>query len=326
MVNDALKQQMAMIHTFEDYVKQKSHIEDDLARAITHSLPLPDMPLQLFADGTNMVFAWGESRVIKIFPPFHRDQFETERLVLKHLQGKLSVNTPILEYQGDVSGWPWLVFSKLQGTLLETLWEHLSLENKLVLIRELGALIREVHALPIEGMDCHWPEFIDTQLRHCKEHHQKKGLPANLLQELPAWLHPVEKSLRVLKNPVLLTGEYTPMNLLVQQVEGIWHLSGLLDFGDAMTGLPEYDLLGPAAFLIQGNKALLREFLLAYGYEPKEMTGAFSHRMTALMLLHQYSNLDVQIRIPGWKDEVRNLGDLENLVWGFGEDWFISRP
>ncbi len=37
----------------------------------------------------------------------------------------------------------------------------------------------------------------------------------------------------------------------------------------------------------------------------------------ALMLLHQYSNLNIQVRIPSWKDKVHSLKDLENLVWGF---------
>lgn len=101
------------------------------------------------------------------------------------------------------------------------------------------------------------------------------------------------------------------------QIDDIWHISGLIDFGDAMLGLPEYDLLGPGAFLIQGDKQLLREFLTAYGYLPHEMTDILSRQLMALMLLHQYSNLNIQVRIPYWKDKVHSLKDLENLVWGF---------
>ena len=107
------------------------------------------------------------------------------------------------------------------------------------------------------------------------------------------------------------------MYFLVEQVDGIWHISGLIDFGDAMLGLPEYDLLGPGAFLIQGDKQLLCEFLTAYGYLSHELTGRLSHQLTGLMLLHQYSNLNIQVRIPNWKDKVDSLKDLESLVWGF---------
>ena len=84
-----------------------------------------------------------------------------------------------------------------------------------------------------------------------------------------------------------------------------------------MLGLPEYDLLGPGAFLIQGDKVLLREFLSSYGYSPEEMTTALSRKLTALMLLHRYSRLNVQIRIENWENKVKNLDDLESLVWGF---------
>ena len=116
---------------------------------------------------------------------------------------------------------------------------------------------------------------------------------------------------------MILTGEYTPMNFLVKQVEGVWHIDGLLDFGDAMLGLPEYDLLGPGAFLIQGDKQLLREFLTSYGYSKETMTEKLSYQLTALMLLHRFSNLNVQVRIKNWQSKIYSLKDLENLVWGF---------
>jgi hygromycin-B 7''-O-kinase len=106
------------------------------------------------------------------------------------------------------------------------------------------------------------------------------------------------------------------MNLLVKKVQGVWHIDGLIDFGDAMLGLPEYDLLGPGAFLIQGDKSLLKDFLLSYGYTPNKLTPALSHQLMALMLLHQYSNLHIQVRIKNWQNKVKTLKDLENLVWG----------
>ena len=96
----------------------------------------------------------------------------------------------------------------------------------------------------------------------------------------------------------------------------LWHIAGLIDFGDSMLGLPEYDLLGPGAFLIQGDKVLLREFLIAYGYEPQELTETLSKQLTMLMLLHRYSNLKTQIRIDNWMNIATSLKELENLIWG----------
>ncbi|MCL9684896.1 aminoglycoside phosphotransferase family protein [Legionella maioricensis] len=320
MNNTTLKQTLSTIHTFENYEQHKQRIEEDLAKAIIRKHQLPEASLMLFSEGTNIVFSYGDSKVIKIFPPFHQNQFENERLVLKHVEGKLSIKTPALEYEGEIFGWPYLIISKLEGTLLEVLWETMAHNNKMVILRELGALIREVQTLPtngLEAIDCYWPQFIEKQIAYCIENHQKKELATALLQQLPAYLDSIREILPEIKKTVLLTGEYTPMNFLVKQVDGVWHISGLIDFGDAMLGLPQYDLLGPGAFLIQGDKQLLHTFLLAYGYLPQELTNKLSHQLTALMLLHQYSNLNVQIRIPNWQDRVRSLKDLENLVWGF---------
>ena len=319
MDNVTLKQTLSTIHTFEDYEKLKQSIEENLASAIIHRHQLPEASLTLFSEGTNIVFSYGDSKVIKIFPPFHQNQFESERLVLKHLNGKLSIQTPTLEYEGEIFSWPYLIISKLEGTLLETLWETMAHNNKMIILHELGELIREVHALPTDGLeaiDCYWPQFLEKQLAHCVEQ-QTKGLSTDLLQQLPDYLDSIKEDLLKIKKPVILTGEYTPMNFLVRQVEGIWHISGLIDFGDAMLGLPQYDLLGPGAFLIQGDKLLLGTFLRAYGYSQQELTNRLSHQLTALMLLHQYSNLNIQVRIPNWKDKVRSLKDLENLIWGF---------
>jgi hypothetical protein len=38
--------------------------------------------------------------------------------------------------------------SPFEGTLLEDLWETLDQSNKIIIIRELGLLIREVHSIP----------------------------------------------------------------------------------------------------------------------------------------------------------------------------------
>lgn len=323
MVNLKLDDILSSISSFEEFEQLKSNNEfcKSVANEIISRHKLSKKPLTIFADGTNIVFAYGKDQVIKIFPPFHAEQFKSERLVLKHLQDKLSVKTPNIQYDGEMMQWPYLVMTKLEGTLLETLWETMDYKNKEVIIHELGALIREVHSLPTQGLesiDCHWSSFINYQIGHCIAHHRSKGLADKLLDQLSTYLKSNKGLLQEIKNPVLLTGEYTPMNLLVKQHDGVWHIDGLIDFGDAMLGLQEYDLLGPGAFLIQGDKSLLRLFLTAYGFLPNEMTEILSYQLTALMLLHKYSNLNVQIRIKNWKEQVSSIEALQNLVWGLG--------
>lgn len=310
------------IDSFEEYevFKKKTVILESMAKKIIQQHSLSEGPLILYSEGTNIVFAYGQHRVIKIFPSFHYDQFKSELLVLKHFESKLSVKTPVLEYEGNIAGWSYLVMSQLHGTLLEELWEKINHDNKIIIMHELGLLIREVHSLPTQGLqeiDCHWQTFIAKQINACVERHRSLQLPASLLEKIQEYLTSITPALLHIRKPVILTGEYTPMNFLVKQIDGIWHIDGLIDFGDAMLGLPEYDLLGPGAFLIQGDKRLLKEFLISYGYESSALTTELSHQLTALMLLHRYSNLNVQIRIKDWQSKVHSMKDLQNLVWGF---------
>jgi len=310
------------LSTFEEFEKYKlqSEVLESMAKAIIHRHQLPEGPLSLFQEGTNIVFSYGDKRVIKIFPAIHYQQFKNEQLVLHRLHNKLSVPTPAIEFKGEIAGWTYMIMNRLEGTLLETLWDKLDDHNKIILVRELGLLIQEVHSLPTQGLeeiDCHWQQFIDKQINQCVETHRSNKLPAKLLPQLPAYIAAAKNLVYPIEKPVILTGEYTPMNLLVKQTAGIWHICGLIDFGDAMLGLADYDLLGPVAFLIQGNKELLKEFLAAYGYSPLQMNSVFNQKMMALMLLHQYSNLNVQIRISNWQEKVESIRELENLVWGF---------
>jgi hygromycin-B 7''-O-kinase len=304
---------------YEKFKLQKDLIED-LAREILLKHQLPEAEFSLFSEGTNLVFDYAGYKVIKIYPPFHLEQFQSEVLVLKSLGGKLSVETPVIEYHGEIEGWPYLIMTKLGGTLLESLWDKLDHHNKTILIQEIGELIREVHSLPttgLESIDCHWKQFISRQIEHCVQRHREKNLPDVLLQQIPDYISSIRESLLQIEKPVILTGEYTPMNFLVKQENDIWHISGLIDFGDAMLGHPEYDLLGPIAFLIQGDKSLLKVFLKSYGYSNEQITAALSHKLMSLLLLHRYSNLDIQIRIEDWKKKVHKMKDLENLILGF---------
>jgi hygromycin-B 7''-O-kinase len=203
---------------------------------------LESLPLNVFLD------------VIKIFPPIHASIFESERLVLRHLSGKLSVKTPNLMCTGEIEGWPYMIMERLEGQILEGLWEKLTVENKRTLIEELGKLIKEVHSLGVSGLesiDCHWNQFIERQLNQCVERHRRNGISESLIEELPRYLRDAAGLIPRSIKPVLLTGEYTPMNLLVREGSDGWHIEGLIDFGDCMLGFHEYDLLGLEPFLFK---------------------------------------------------------------------------
>jgi hygromycin-B 7''-O-kinase len=90
---------------------------------------------------------------------------------------------------------------------------------------------------------------------------------------------------------------------------------GLIDFGDAMVGFHEYDLLGPGSFLAAGRRDHLRALLRSYGYSEQDMNPGLGRRLMRLLLLHRYSHLDVQVQTDGWRDRVGTWDELQVLLW-----------
>ncbi|MDB6096540.1 MAG: hypothetical protein JWM09_818 [Francisellaceae bacterium] len=101
---------LPMVSTFEQYeiIKLKVDLFIEAAKEIIATKDLANEPLAIFSEGTNIVFALGTDKVIKIYPPFHREQFDTESLVLSRLSGKLCIKTPQLLHKGEISGWPYI--------------------------------------------------------------------------------------------------------------------------------------------------------------------------------------------------------------------------
>ena len=119
--------------------------------------------------------------------------------------------------------------------------------------------------------------------------------------------------------PVILTGEYIPENFIVTHGPDGWRLSGLIDFGDVMTGWDEYDLLDPSVFMAAGRAAWVRSLFHGFGYSDSSLDRTLSRRMMALCLLHRHSDPLRQFRIEGWQ-KAKDLYELERVLWPFGSE------
>jgi len=191
-------------------------------------------------EGTVLVALLGREVALKLYPPFLRDHFEFERTMLAHLHGRLSLPTPRLVDSAEHAGWPYLVMTQLPGTSLDRVWPALLQHERCAVLRTIGGLAAEVHALPLGPMPAlapRWADFLRGQRERCHARQQRTGLPTHLLAQLEPFLQGT-----VPEGPdVILTGEYTPFNLL-HRGSG---LSAMFDFGDGLVGPREYDWLGP---------------------------------------------------------------------------------
>lgn len=282
---------------------------------------LPPGRFEAFTDGSNLVAAVGGT-VVKIFPPFHRHQWESEYRVLQQLNGRLNFPIPELLAHGErPDGWTYVVLSQLPGVSLETVWPHTTFAEKGAMLEFTGRMMAEVHSIPIGPLATlppAWPDFIAAQISGFHQRHTQLGMPAWFMAGVEAF---VQENLPLLPpeaDPVLLTGEYTPFNLLAGKgAGGTWQISGMIDFGDAMTGYRTYDLLGPSLFLCAGDAELVRRLFYGYGYTATQLTPALRRRLMLLMILHRYSNFNLQLRIAGWQERANSVETLGALIWPF---------
>lgn len=112
-----------------------------------------------------------------------------------------------------------------------------------------------------------------------------RGLPAPWLAELPHYLAPVDA---LLGDPaVLLHGDATPFNILVELAAERPRLSGLIDFGDACLGPREHDLVAPALY----RGAATGAFLTGLGLTGGDLSRELRRRLLSHALLAAHLDL-----------------------------------
>ena len=275
--------------------------------------------VRAFPDGSNLVAEVDGGWIVKIFPPFHEHQWTSEWRALSHLERhELPVAVPRLRAHGTrPDGWGYVVLEKLSGSSLEECWDTFELRDKVRVLERAGATMAAMHRLPLRelvDLPPEWGSFIGDQKAKCAQRHARLGAPSWFQQKLAdfvaTWWPDTGNDARV-----LLTGEYTPFNLLATNTPSGWTLTAMIDFGDAMVGVPEYDLLGPSMFSCGGDARLVAALFRGYFGDDYSMTARTRLRLMALALLHRYANFDVQLRIQNWRTRVDSFEELAELVW-----------
>jgi hygromycin-B 7''-O-kinase len=286
----------------------------DIARS--HGLPHADP--QLFSTGTNLVVGLDDRLILKIFPPLLRSQFVSERMALAQLRGRISVPVPEIVLEGERDGWPYLVITRLSGILGTQAWPVLPEDQKERVLAGIGETIAEVQRVPVgelSAIEPRWDRFIAKQIEGCRARHTRLGLSPNFLDGLDDILREATRLVPLNAPAAILTDEYIPENFLLSSEGGNWRLSGLIDFGDVITGWGEYDLLGPSAFMTAGMPRRVRSLFAGFGYSKAAIDFTMKRRLMALMLLHRASDPVSHICIEGWQRKAADLFELQELLW-----------
>ena len=308
------------VENIETFQAWRSDVSQCLPAAldIARSHGLPHAEPHLFPTGTNLVVALDDGLVLKMFPPLLRQQFVSERGSLSQLRGRLGVPIPEIVLEGERDRWPYLVITRLRGVIGTQAWPTLPEDQKESVLGQIGATIAEVHRVPTGELSCiepRWDLFVMGQIEGCRARHERLGLPRKYLDGLDEYLRDAATLIPMNTPPVILTGEYIPENFLLSRESRGWRLSGLIDFGDVMTGWGEYDLLGPSAFMTAGMPRRVRSLFEGFGYSNANIDPELKRRLMTLLLLHRFSDPVRHICIKGWQQKAGDLFELQELLW-----------
>ncbi|MDE0222876.1 MAG: aminoglycoside phosphotransferase family protein [Spirochaetaceae bacterium] len=275
------------------------------------------------ASNTNAVFILDRRVVIKIYSPFW-EEYAFERRLLELLQHDAAVPVPAIRAAGELRDrrdWSYLAMEFCAGCPLDELQAEMSKAALLEVAAQTGRVIRQLHAVdtePLAAIDKGegWDALVDRRRREVLPELLDRGLiVSRIVPELEALLDEALAASRT-AGRVVIHGDLNAEHLLIEERDGRWSVSALIDFGDARIGAPDYEWmplwLGPC----NRDVAAMRAFLEAY--DPRLLAdNALGRRVAAWTLLHDFGTDAVAelFDTSGATRPARSLDALQTLVW-----------
>jgi hygromycin-B 7''-O-kinase len=263
-----------------------------------HRLDISDLHRQ--ALGTHLVYRTGGA-IIKLFCPLWPEDYQAEKVSLEIIEG---IPVAGLIASGTLRGWPYLIMTALSGQPAVEVWDNLNRYQQSDVIGQLGEIMRLLHQHPpVDSLATDWDAFLEERLSQWEDHHQPSG-------PWKGWLAQRLNNFREGHfEPVLLNADITADHLLLSESDGRWHISGLLDFGDAMMGHPYYEFIAPLTYFTLGRPQLSRLLLESYGLQ---VTPERAQRMTTYCFLHRFGRLSDYLD----RKSVADGPSFHKALWG----------
>lgn len=302
--------------THEKFLENhKNHsLWDEVVRELLEKENILFQSFTRFPMGGNIVYDIDNQLALKLFAPFDSREYYIETEVLEMSDwSQVDIQVPQIIKKGEFDGWQFFLMTRVPGELLIDVWPDLSFAEQIGIAGDLGKLIKQMHGLSLsvyENLDRRFDEWIMDQKKQVRDHQEKTGLSSQLVEEVSNYVSTFETN----GESVLLTGEYTPFNLIVNKVDDLWTLTGLIDFADCFIGESTYDLLGPVLFTFYKKDGLTRAFFEGYGCELSEEMRV---RLMQLLLLHRFSHLPSYMEGETEMNDIKSLDDLSKRFFSF---------
>lgn len=261
-------------------------------------------------EGSCPVFEVDHQYIFKFFAPIYKDSFDVEKSALQILSNENQVPCPQFINSSTIDNWNIIVMSKIPGVCLKNIWSNLELEQKEKISFDIGNLCRNLHKVKVTSFSpeaLQWGDFIKNQIRNCYDNHAQYGLDKTLLDEIPGFL----KEIKLQDNQdslSLLHTEIMPDHIFVENKNGDYKLTGIIDFEPSMLGNIEYDFAAVGIFVSSGNSRLFSAFLNGYGI--KQHNTDFKRRIMKYLLLHRYSYFKWYFEFMPKADSLRDLAEI----------------
>ncbi len=243
-------------------------------------------------NGSTVVFL-SEHHCIKLHPPLpgFLASHEREVAALRCIGGGLAIPIPELLAGGALGPWRYFVATRLPGRPIDAVWDDLDRPTRADLATQLGHAIAELHAVDAAALAAvtePWADFRPSQRARGMDPARRKGLTPERIAEVDDYLQRLDAIPEALGGSSVLHTEIGPSHVLVD--EG--RITGLIDFGDATVGDPEYDIAPVGLFVTRGDAAAFRAFCVAYGLDDEALADpARPARLMRHALLHRYGTL-----------------------------------
>jgi hygromycin-B 7''-O-kinase len=262
--------------------------------------------------GRNVVFLNGEV-VLKLSPPGWKEDIARETAALKHVAGKLPVETPVLIATGEFEQWGYQIQQRLPGQNLHELWQGLPAPQRQRLAAqhaEILTALQQIDLTPVEetALRFDWQALLAEQRQVCQQEMAAAGIRAELVSQVNDYLEGAAALLVTSSRPVLLHGDLDHVNLLVQGGDAGWRITSLIDWGDAKMGPRGHELISPGVHMYLGDREAISVFQqgCARG-NPVEL-------MARAMLYYAGEFASFLKRIPG-AEQCRTWDCIAQLMW-----------
>lgn len=229
---------------------------------------------------------------------FQKERFFS-RLVHDNPAGPPVAWPYLLEEGREIFGWGFALQPRLPGgPLLQPMADNYSPGDQTAMAAQLGSALAALHTTRVGSAGTHnrqtdaieplaisYASYVEATIEALLD--QAKSASVTTSDEDVAWARSVVETARPALalpfEPRVVHLDFGFHNVLFHSLDGVWRLTGVIDWHTAEAGHPECDLARPLATFRQNRLAGAQEFMTAYRSVQPELPG-FPERFPVFML------------------------------------------